>query len=408
LSKQDYWTTRSVRLRRIGLIAAGVIAASASASVAVAAGPKTLYVSQHGSNANPCSRSAPCQKIEHAVSVAHPGDTIIVEKGTYSQFVSIKKRLTILGQRGAVLNTKGRDNGFNITGKKASGTVIKGFVIENATFEGILAQVTSHLTISNNVVKHNDLGVHAKKPSGECAAQGEVPGDCGEGIHLIGVTASTISHNTVTGNLGGILLSDEAGPTAHNLISKNNVHGNVEDCGITVVAHKPNLKNGKPQPTKGGVYANTITGNIVNGNGTKGEGGGILLAAGAPAGAVYNNVIKGNSASGNGLAGVTIHSHDFGPTAPPADLNGNKILNNKLTHNGVADTSEAEFGGPDFAKGATVGILVGSGKVKLTGIVITGNTISNSHFGIYTKNDASKVNPKKNKFHNVAVKVKQV
>jgi parallel beta-helix repeat protein len=382
---------------------------AATGSTAAAAGARTLYVSSpHGSNANPCTATARCKDIQHAVSKAHPGDTIIVEKGTYSQFISIKKRLTILGQPGAVLNTKGRDNGFNITGRKASGTVIKGFTIENATFEGILAQVTSHLTISNNVVKHNDLGTHAKQPSGECKPQGEVPGDCGEGIHLIGVTNSIVSHNTVTGNLGGILLSDEAGPTAHNLISNNNIHGNVADCGITVVAHKPNLKGGKPQPAKGGVYANTISGNIVNGNGTKGEGGGILLAAGAPGGAVYNNVIKGNSATGNGLAGVTIHNHDFGATAPPADLNGNKIIGNKLTHNGVADKSEAEFGGADFAAGNTVGILVGSGRVKLHGIVITGNTINSSHFGIYTKNDANKVSPKKNAFHNVKVKVKQV
>jgi parallel beta-helix repeat protein len=388
-------------------------ALAVTGSTAGAATAKTLFVkSKGGNNANPCTATAPCKEIQHTVTVAHAGDTIIVEKGTYRQFISIKKRLRIIGVGRPVEDLRGRDNGFNITGKKASGTVIQGFVIENATFEGILAQVTSHLTISNNVVKHNDLGALAKKPTGECAPQGEVPGDCGEAIHLIGVTNSMVSHNTVTGNLGGILLSDEAGPTAHNLISKNNVHGNVADCGITVVAHKPNLKNGKPQPGKGGVYANTITGNTVNGNGTKGEGGGILLAAGAPGGAVYNNVIKNNTAIGNGLAGITIHSHDFGKTPtgvvlPAADLNGNKIIGNKLTHNGVADSSEAEFGATDGKHSVTIGILVGSGKVKLKGIVITGNTINNSHFGIYTKNDANKVNPKKNKFHNVAVKVKQ-
>jgi parallel beta-helix repeat protein len=382
---------------------------------ASAAGAKTLFVSsKKGNNANPCTATAPCKEIQHAVSKAHAGDTIIVEKGIYRQFISIKMRLRIIGVGQPVEDLRGRDNGFNITGKKASGTVISGFVIEHATFEGILAQATSHVTISNNIVKNNDQGVRAKTPTGECAPQGEVPGDCGEGIHLIGVTSSTVTRNTVFANLGGILLSDEAGPTAHNVISRNNVHGNVEDCGITVVAHKPDLgANGKPQPKIGGVYANLIQNNLVVGNGTKGEGGGILLAAGAPGGAVYNNVIKNNTANGNGLAGVTIHSHDFGKTPagtplPAADLNGNRIIGNKLSHNGVADKSEAEFGGADFAKGATVGILVGSAKVKLTGIVITGNTISNSHFGIYAKNDANKVNPKKNTFHNVKVKVKQV
>jgi parallel beta-helix repeat protein len=378
-------------------------------STAAAAGARTFYVSRpHGNNANPCTASAPCKTIEHAVSKAHSGDTIVVEKGTYTQFVAIKKRLRIIGSGGPVDNLKGRDNGFFIQGPKAAGTSISGFTVENATFEGILAENTSHLTISHNIVKHNDLGAGASAPTGECKAQGEVPGDCGEGIHLMGVTRSLVTGNTVTGNLGGILLSDELGPTAHNTISRNNVHGNVADCGITIVGHNPAATNaGKRQPGKAGVYSNLITGNTVNGNGTKGEGGGILMAVGAPGGGVYNNVIKGNSASGNGLAGITIHNHFFGPGAPAADTNGNQILGNRLTHNGVADTSEAEFGGADFAKGNTVGILVGSGAVKLKGIVITGNTISNSHFGIYTHNDSTKVSAKKNSFHKVAVKVKQ-
>lgn len=398
----------SYKFLKAGLVLAGVIAASGS--TAAAAGAKTLYVSRpHGSNANPCTASAPCQTIAFAVGKAHAGDTVTVEKGTYSQYVLVKKRLNILGVGGPVDNLKGRNNGFNIVGSKAAGTVISGFTIENATFEGIFARNTSHLTISNNVVKHNDLGVHAKTPTGECKAQGPVPGDCGEGIHFDGgVTHSIITRNTVTGNLGGILLSDENGPTAHNTISKNNVHGNLDDCGITIVGHNPKATSGgKPQPGLAGVYSNLITGNTVNGNGTKGEGGGILMAVAAPGGGVYNNVIKGNSASGNGLAGITIHNHFFGPTNPAADTNGNQIIGNKLTGNGVADTSEAEFGGADFAKGNTVGILIGSGGVKLTGIVISGNTINKSHFGIYTKNDANKVDVKANKFSKVAVLVKQ-
>jgi hypothetical protein len=399
------------------LVAAATVVVTGSA--AGAAGAKSLFVkAKGGNNANPCTATHPCSTIKFAVAKAKRGDTIFVEAGTYRQDVIIQKDIRIIGVGRPVLDLKGRNNnGFNFLGPKSSGAVVSGFVVQGAAFEGIVAQRTSHITISNNIVKKNDQGVKASKPTGECASApgSDVPGDCGEGIHLYGgVTGSKVTGNQVFGNLGGILLSDEFGPTAHNLISKNNVHGNVKDCGITIVGHVPNLgKNGKPQPKKGGVYANTISGNTVNGNGTKGQGGGILLAAGAPGGAVYNNLIKGNTANGNGLAGVTIHSHDFGKTPagtplPAADLNGNKIIGNKLTHNGVADSSEAEFGATDGKHSVTVGILVGSGKVKLKGIVITGNTISNSHFGIYTKNDSSKVNPKKNTFHNVKVKVKQV
>jgi parallel beta-helix repeat protein len=403
LLRERRWAAGSARVAGVALVAAAGISA-ATVSMAAAAGPKTLFVSRpHGSNANPCTSSAPCQTINFAVGKARAGDTIIVEKGTYHQFVSVTKRLRIIGIGRPVNDLKGRNNGFNVAGRKAAGTVISGFTVENATFEGIIAVKTSHLTISNNVIKNNDLGLHAKQPTGECAPQGPEPGDCGEGLHLLSVTDSTITGNTLTGNSGGMLLTDEKGPTARNLILRNIAKKNVLDCGITIAGHNPKAApGGKPAPKVAGIYANTISNNTSNGNGVKGEGAGIIMAGAGPGTAVYNNVVKGNTANDNGIAGVTIHNH-----APGQDLNGNKILNNKLSHNGLNDKSEAEFGAADFAKNTTVDILVGSGVDKLTGIVITGNTLSNSHFGIYTKNDAGKVSAKKNTFHNVQVKIKQ-
>lgn len=61
--------------------------------------------------------------------------------------------------------------------------------VVNATGEGILVESASHVTIESNVVTHNDLGgqPHPVKTSyPECQAQGGIPGDCGEGIHLMG------------------------------------------------------------------------------------------------------------------------------------------------------------------------------------------------------------------------------
>jgi parallel beta-helix repeat protein len=411
LSKQGYLRLRPSRFATAGVFACAVV--GMTASLAVAAGPKTFYVSaKHGNNANPCTKSAPCKTIEHALARTHAGDTVVVESGVYSQFVSIKKRVRMIGQGQPIDNLTGKDNGFNIDGPGAAGTVISGFTIEHATFEGILARRTSHLTITNNVVRDNDLGIKAKNPTGECAPFGGGPGDCGEGIHFNGVTGSTIAGNVVKGNTGGVLFTDEAGPTAHNLVAHNTIQGNVLDCGITLAGHSPKATlKGAPQPKLGGVYKNRIFGNLVTGNGTKGEGAGILLAVGAPGGAVYNNLIQGNTANGNGLAGITIHSHAFPPLPngqqlPSGDLNGNSILNNSLKHDGIADKSEQEFGPKNFPN--TVGILVGSGVVKLKGITIAGNTITNTHFGIYTMNVPNKISATKNSFHNVKVKVKQV
>ncbi len=149
------------------------------------------------------------------------------------------------------------------------------------------------------------------------------PGDCGEGIHLISADNSTVSDNTVTGNSGGILLTDENGPAEGNLIASNNVFANSYDCGITIAGHHlGTTTNGTTWstvlPSVGGVFNNTVRDNQSTDNGVLGQGGGVLLATGTPGGAVYDNLVEGNFISGNGLAGVTVHSH-----SPGEDLSGN-------------------------------------------------------------------------------------
>jgi nitrous oxidase accessory protein NosD len=377
-------------------------------STAALAAAKTLYVSPKGKDTAACTQAAPCKTIAHAVAKAKKGDLVSVAHGTYAEGVKITKDIAVVGVGKPVVDAAGQANGFAIATPAAAGAVVRGFVVEHATFEGILALKTSHVTIENNTVTGNDLGIKATKPAGECAAAGNVPGDCGEALHLMSVTHSLVTGNTVKGNLGGILLTDEVGPTADNTISHNNSSDNPFDCGITLAGHSPKATaNGKPQPKLGGVYGNKILDNVVDNNGTKGHGAGIILAGGAPGAGVYDNVVQGNTAKGNGLAGVELHSHFFGPGTPPADLNGNQIIGNTVSHDGLADSSDAEFSVTDFAKQATVGILVGSDVVKLKGIVIRNNTISDTHFGIWTKNDASKVSASKNAFHKVSVKVKQ-
>jgi parallel beta-helix repeat protein len=307
----------------------------------------------------------------------------------------ITKGIRVAGVGRPVVAANGLDEGFFVAGRQSAGAVVSGFVVRGANFEGILVETTSRVTISNNAVQGNDQGRKAQKPVGECAPMGQVPGDCGEGVHLMSVTNSRVVGNQVNRNSGGILLTDELGPTAHNLISGNDVSHSPLDCGVTIAGHNSQALG---HPKTAGVYGNTIINNVANDVGTKGEGAGILIAAAVPGAAAYDNLVKNNVANDDGLAGVTLHSH-----TPAQDLNGNVIINNRLKHDGLDAGSEAEFG----ENGKTVGILVGSGVTKLKGIVIAGNTIQNVHFGIYTKN-APKVNPRANTFKNVKVRIKQV
>src|SRR5581483_8274824 len=112
-----------------------------------AAMPMTLYVSPAGSNANACTQAQPCLTIGHAVSVAMPGDTISVAKGTYAEGVTLSKKLRLIGWHHPTVDATGKMNGFLITGSASARSVVRGFVVENATQEGILAVQTSWVTI---------------------------------------------------------------------------------------------------------------------------------------------------------------------------------------------------------------------------------------------------------------------
>lgn len=354
-----------------------------------------LFVSPSGNDAGGCTWQAPCRTIGHAVSIAPAGATVVVLPGTYAEQVTISQRLSLVGKHGATIDATGQTNGVVISGAGAAGTSVSGLVVEHATQEGILATQTSHVTIGWNVVQQNDLGAASQNPTGECAPQGQIPGDCGEGVHLMSVTDAKVAGNLVTQNTGGILLTDELGPTTRNAVVGNRVVDNPYDCGITIAGHNPMaVQGGTRMPSVAGIYDNTIAGNSSDDNGLRGEGAGILLAGAGPGTGVYDNVVKGNEASGNDLSGITLHSH-----APGDDLNGNQFLWNRLRNDNLG-------GDPDAGVRDTTGILLFSAVTPLQGIVVHGNLIEDVHFGIWTQN-VPPLQANANTFVNVAVPLQQ-
>jgi len=320
-----------------------------------------------------------------AVSAAASGDTIVVCPGTYPGGIVVnKERLSIVGVGNPVINATGQNTGVQVL---ASGSTIKGFTVVDALGEGILVGLgpkpVADVTISGNTIMHNDRG----NPTGgpittshypQCnvnPATPNVPGDCGEGIHLVNAFDSTVVGNKVADNSGGILLSDDVGATYGNLVEFNTVFDNTLDCGITIAGHLP-------QVFGGGVHDNTIRANRVTDNGVAGQGAGVLLASGVPGnvpgipgigGAVYNNLVEDNYLAGNGLAGVTLHSH-----SPGENLNGNMIIGNRIGVNNLAP--DLDFG-PHYFDGKTTGVIVTA--VSNIDITIEHNTITNDVNGIW-------------------------
>ncbi|MGH2859663.1 MAG: right-handed parallel beta-helix repeat-containing protein [Solirubrobacteraceae bacterium] len=389
-------------MKRTKFLLATATAFALAATPALAAA-KTRYVSVRGHDRGACTQAKPCASIAFAVARTPAHGVVIVRRGSYAGNVKITKDITLTGVGMPVINARGLANGILIAGSKSVGATVQGFVVQNATDEGILAMQTSHVSIIGNTVRGNDRGVSAAHPTGECAAQGQVPGDCGEGLHLMTVSHAKVSGNTVKDNLGGILLTDELGPTAHNLVKANTVLDNVGDCGITLAGHSTAaFVAGRLAPSKAGVFDNHIMGNTVNGNGTKGLGGGILTAAGAPGSAVYGNLIEGNTADGNGLGGFTLHSH-----APGQYLNGNRVIDNTFMDDGVAGNPGGKPGDVDAGITHSVGIIVFSAVTPLKGTVVRGNHLGREYYGIWTKNVPA-ITKHANKFaHSVTVDLSQ-
>jgi parallel beta-helix repeat protein len=379
------------------------MALAAAGAVCCLAGPvaaqpqvQTRYVSTTGSDTGTCGKSTPCRTISRAVQAAAPGDTILVAGGVYREDVVVTKRLAVIGLARPVIDALGKSNGFMLQGRAARGSRLVGFKVEHATFEGILARQTTNVTIADNVVTGNDLGRNAQPLVGECAGQQQGgtrvkaravaadlrAGGCGEGLHLLSTSSSKVIDNVVSHNAGGIYLTDEVGPAAHNVVSHNKVNDNVFDCGITLASHSTRAVSSRnvPRPSVAGVYDNTISDNVADRNGLQLDGSGILMGAAFPGGGVYNNLVFHNTAVGNSHPGISIHSH-----STEQDLNGNVLLDNIIGRNAVN-------GGPNHGPGDvlpgvthTAGILIFSPFSPITGTVIEGNRISNNYFGIWTR-----------------------
>jgi len=325
----------------------------------------TICVNQGGTNG--CKAT-----IEAAVTAASPGDTIQVAHGTYKEDVVIDKSLSLIGEndQNTIIDATGKANGVTIT--NAHDVVVSGFTVENADAAGVWITGSSFVTISANLVRNNDKALDPVTPScpplkGTPFERGEAE-DCGEGVFLSAVDHSILANNTVTGNAGGILITDDTGPTHDNLITSNSVVRNTFlDCGITLPSH-----------SGAGVFHNTISGNDSSYNG----GPGVGIFAPGPGSKAYANVVINNHLRGNGLPGVTMHNHAAPVGPPPPIFNDNVIVGNDISANSQ-DFEDAATSGPTGINIYSVGTM--------TGTIISQNVISQEALDVVIKVPAAGV-----------------
>jgi nitrous oxidase accessory protein NosD len=327
-----------------------------------------------------------CQKnIGAAVSAATPGDVVFVWPGVYKEQVTLTTSLSLIAAGShTVIDATGLNNGIFVDGRAGapnpgvSNVVVSGFDIRNANFEGILVVNGSNVTLVDNHVHGNNqsLDITAGACPGMPAFETNEGDDCGEGIHLMGADHATVRDNESDHNAGGLLISDETGPSQDNLITGNQIHDNPFDCGITLASHGPATSLIPTATVSYGVWNNTISHNASFHNGTQvpGAGAGVGIFAPFPGTAASGNVVIDNVLYNNGLPGVTMHNHASAPApAPPVNMNNNSVIGNHIYGN-AADTEDAATSGP-------TGINLFS-TAPVTGTVISANDIDNEAIAV--------------------------
>jgi nitrous oxidase accessory protein NosD len=362
------------------------------ATAAQASAVTTAYVSPSGTSgaADTSCSTAGYSDINTAIAATSSGGTVVVCRGTYDTQAIVSKPLNLIGKRGAVVNAKGQTplkigtttlpGSIGIGVLATSNVRVSGFKVVDAGFDAILVALSSHVSVSRNVLLHN----------------GDV------GVDINGSSWSQATRNVSKYNAGGgFLVADDVGPNSHNVVAWNVASHNPGGCGVIVAGHSTS-----------GVTHNLVAHNLLTYNGTlksSGGGAGVVIATEVPGETVADNTVVGNVIYGNGLAGVTIHAH-----LPGQNLNGNRIIGNWIgTNNTIGDpiqlatspTSTTSVAVPDTQ---TTGILVGS--ASPIWVQIYHNSIFRNHYGIFLEGVGKVVHASLhgNHFSRVAVPVKRL
>jgi len=146
--------------------AAVLVGASLTPSVTPtpqSSGGRVYYVSPNGSDENSGSQDKPWKSINYAVSEDSPiapGDTVLVQPGTYTELISLGKsgsdsqRITLKANGEVTLRDPDPNNGGFpegvIQSPGQSNWVIDGFRIENTSWAGISLSDAKNITVQNN------------------------------------------------------------------------------------------------------------------------------------------------------------------------------------------------------------------------------------------------------------------
>lgn len=171
--------------------------------------------------------------VKAAIEVASAGDTLLFKSGIYSSpGVEIRKPLTLIGMKGAVLDGEKKDYILKIL---SDDVVVSGFELINSgrsytkDYAAIYVYKSSGFALLNNVISESFFGILIEKSDQGRIYDNKIAGKAtredqsGNGVHLWDCDSIKIVGNEVFGMRDGIYLEFVDG----SVVSDNHSHHNV-------------------------------------------------------------------------------------------------------------------------------------------------------------------------------------
>lgn len=261
---------------------------------------RTFVSAQHGSDANPCTVTAPCRSFASAIAVtAVSGEVIVLDSGGYGKF-SVPAALTIQAPSGvyAGCTTTGSpsDNGATIAATGSDTVILRGLIFNGLGTSniGILFQSGGVLHIENCIINAFATSGIQSNVAGSMFVSDTIIRNGGAGM-IVGTGTAAVSRCRIEKNSGDAIHAQTSGKVivSESVAAGNGAAGFNAD-GNASLALEGCMSAGNGTGVAVGTAGSTtrVSNSIVvnNTTGLAGLGGDLLSR--------QNNMVEGNGTDG--------------------------------------------------------------------------------------------------------------
>ena len=295
----------------LGLVLLGFAATSGRPALAVGSQIRT-FVASAGSDANPCSRVAPCRTFGAALAqTAGGGEIVALDSGGYGA-VTINQAVTIVAAPGVHASISPSSGAAIIVDAGPTDVVVLRNLYLNAQggATGVLYLAAAALHVENLVINgfaNYGISMGLATAADLYVADTIVRNTGNSGIYLLnssGIANVSIARTRLENNYIGIVVASNARANVKDtIVSGNAAYGffassdltavqlNLEGCVASGNAY--GIFSGSTSPTPGGTAVVRVSNCSLTGNGT-----GVSAGANGSTLSRGNNTLEGNSING--------------------------------------------------------------------------------------------------------------